>query len=115
MIFPSELKLSFLGALMSGAALLAFVGPARADAIDGQWCDPAGKHMKIEGPKITTPAGKMMDGSYSRHSFTYVIPANEPQAGQTVYMQLRGEEDLDVATGSPVAKPVRWKRCETTS
>ncbi len=71
--------------------------------------------MKIEGPKVTTPGGKVMEGNYTRHSFSYVIPANEPQAGQTVYMQLMGEEDLDATTGSPVAKPVRWKRCETTS
>ena len=102
--------------LLAAAILLSLTGaPALADAIDGQWCDPAGKHMKIDGPSITTPGGTAMQGNYSRHSFTYVIPAKEPGAGQTVYMQLLGEEDLDVATGSPVAKPVRWKRCETIS
>lgn len=100
---------------IAGVFVCLIASPALADAIDGQWCDPKGKHMKIEGPSITTPAGTKMQGDYSRHSFTYVVPAKEPGAGAKIYMQLMGEEDLDVHTGSPVAKPVRWKRCETTS
>lgn len=109
-------KWNNLLARITGAAVLVLVGgPALADAIDGQWCDPAGKNMKIDGSTIVTPGGAKIQGNYSRHSFTYVVPAKEPGAGQTIYMQLLGEEDLDVSSGSPVAKPVRWKRCETIS
>ncbi|MGE3248428.1 MAG: hypothetical protein AB7F96_21965 [Beijerinckiaceae bacterium] len=98
------------------AVLLACLAtPARADAIDGQWCDPQGKHMKIDGPTIKTPGGTVMQGDYSRHSFTYTVPEKEAGAGTKIYMSLMGEEELDVHTGSPVAKPVRWKRCEQTS
>ena len=54
-------------------------------------------------------------GNLAKTGNTYVVPAKEPGAGTKIYMQLLGEEDLDVHTGSPVAKPVRWKRCEITS
>lgn len=104
-----------LTAGVAGLFAIAFISPALADAIDGQWCSPAGKQMKIDGPSLTTPARKTIKGNYSRHSFSYVVPAGEPNYGSTIYMTLLGEEDLDVRLGSPVAKPVRWKRCENIS
>jgi hypothetical protein len=96
-------------------ALLGTVIPASADAIDGQWCSPKGKHLRIDGQSITTPGGTKMKGDYDRHSFTYVIPPKEPSAGTKVYMSLVSEEEMDLHIGSPVAKPERWKRCETIS
>jgi hypothetical protein len=34
--------------------------------------------------EIVTPGGKQMRGEYTRHSFSYVVPAGEPGAGETV-------------------------------
>ena len=85
---------------------------ALADAIDGAWCSPDGKHLAIAGRNITTPGGAKLEGDYSRHAFSYVVPAAEPGAGATIYMQLMNETTVVVRDGSPVAQPVTWKRCE---
>ncbi len=45
------------GWAVSAAALCLSVGAARADAIDGDWCQADGRHMTIRGPEITTPGG----------------------------------------------------------
>ena len=66
------------------AAPLGFVGAARADAIDGDWCRSDGKRMTIRGPAIVTPGGQKTNGNYSRHYFSYEIPAGEVGAGATV-------------------------------
>ena len=63
--------------------------PARADVIDGDWCNAAGRQMTIRGPEITTPGGKQARGDYTRHSFSYVVPAGEAGAGETVSIILR--------------------------
>jgi hypothetical protein len=101
--------------LAFGASFVATViltSPARADAIDGQWCSPEGKHLTIEGRRITTPGGAKMEGDYSRHAFSYVVPANEAPAGGTIYMSLVNETTVLVREGTPVAQPVTWKRCQ---
>jgi hypothetical protein len=90
-------------------------GGALADAIDGAWCSPEGKHLKIAGRKITTPGGALLDGDYSRHAFSWVAPASEPGGGDTIYMQLMNETTALVRQGTPVAQPITWKRCEATS
>lgn len=100
---------------LSLMALLAMSNPASADAIDGQWCSPKGKHLNIAGSSITTPGGAKIQGEYNRHSFSYVVPPKEPSAGKKIYMMLISEEEMDLRTGSPVAKAERWKRCETIS
>ena len=71
--------------ILAACLFIAGLTPASADAIDGQWCSPAGKNMKIDGPSITTPGGTKMQGDYDRHSFAYVIPPKEPGAGTKVY------------------------------
>jgi hypothetical protein len=91
-------------------------GRALADVIDGDWCYRDGRYMSIHGPEIVTPAGTRMTGSYSRHSFTYVIPPSEPGAGQTVYMILVNEETVNLRIGADAAgasrAPVQvWHRC----
>ena len=96
-------------------ACLAAPLPALADAIDGAWCSPDGKQLKIAGRKITTPGGVLLDGDYGRHSFSYVAPASEPGGGDTIYMQLMNETTAMVRQGTPVAQPITWKRCEATS
>src|ERR1700704_4980883 len=73
------------------AALFGFVYPAHEDAIDGEWCRVDGKRMTIRGPVIITPGGKQTNGDYARHSFSYVIPADELGAGATVWIQLLSE------------------------
>ena len=67
---------------LSSLATVGFLGLwstlARADVIDGDWCNAEGKQMTIRGPEIVTPGGKQTRGDYTRHSFSYVIPAGEP-------------------------------------
>lgn len=109
-------RLKISGAAATFAlACLASPLPALADAIDGAWCSPDGKHLKIAGRKITTPGGVLLDGDYGRHSFSYVAPASEPGGGDTIYMQLMNETTAMVRQGTPVAQPITWKRCEATS
>ncbi len=102
-------------ALGFALACLAAPPPALADAIDGAWCSPDGKHLKIAGRKITTPGGALLDGDYGRHSFSWVAPPSEPGGGDTIYMQLMNETTALVRQGTPVAQPITWKRCETVS
>ncbi len=107
-------KLALGVALGALTALSAQV--ARADAIDGNWCSADGKRMLIEGPAITTPAGTQTQGNYSRHYFTYQVPASDPGAGKTIYMALLNENtvhltmaaDAQSAQQSPVEV---WHRC----
>lgn len=91
--------------LATGAA-----GPAFADAIDGDWCFNDGRHFSIEGPRIQTPGGRKITGNYTRHTFDYVVPAQEPGAGQTVRMNLMGEYAVQVTP--PAGSPQVWRRCE---
>jgi len=89
---------------------------ALADAIDGNWCSADGKHMSIEGPAIVTPAGTATHGDYSRHYFTYQVPASDPGAGQTVYMALLNENTVHLAMAADAqsaqqARVEVWHRC----
>ena len=95
---------------MAGIALL-LAAPARADAIDGDWCHANGKRMSIRGPEIVTPGGKETRGDYSRHFFSYVIPAGEAGAGNTVSITLLGEYLAHAREGTDA--PVQeWRRCQ---
>jgi hypothetical protein len=89
-------------------------GAARADAIDGNWCNSTNnRQMQIAGPMIITPGGKKMEGRYSRHSFAYVVPDSEAPAGETASLQLVNENRIAAQFG---AAPVEmWHRCEQTS
>jgi hypothetical protein len=107
-------------ALLFSAAVRLLASPARADAIDGNWCSPDQRHLAIAGPRITTPGGARIAGRYDRHGFLYTVPEGEPHAGAQVLMDLMDENtvhlrmrggDLGEAT-SPVEV---WKRCEMTS
>ena len=90
--------------------------PARADAIDGNWCSPAGGHISIAGPSIVTADGQRVTGRYSRHAFAYTVPEPAATAGQEVQMRLLNEFTLQLRTGDDPAAPIEvWKRCELTS
>lgn len=83
---------------------------ARADAIDGDWCDQGGKALSIRGPRIVTPGGKELEGHYSRHAFDYVVPSGEPGAGGVVDMRLVNEQTVHLKPPG-AAEPQVWKRC----
>jgi hypothetical protein len=99
-------------ALTTAAGLLCFGAmPARADAIDGDWCQADGRHMTIRGPDIVTPGGTKMRGEYTRHSFSYVVPAGEPGAGETVSIILLSELLAHGRQGGADAPLQEWRRC----
>lgn len=110
-MYPADLRIS-TRALAAAAGLL-FLGalPASADAIDGDWCLTDGRHMTIRGPDITTPGGTKMRGQYSRHSFSYVVPAGEPGTGETVSIILLNDLLAHSRQGGPDAPVQEWRRC----
>ena len=80
------------------AALLVSVGAARADVIDGNWCNSDGRHFSIRGATIVTTEGTKAEGRYSRHAFSYTIPSPDPSAGAQVFMLLiRADSDHSVS------------------
>jgi hypothetical protein len=92
--------------------LLLFASPALADAIDGNWCHNDGRRFSIRGPAIVTPGGKAMEGNYSRHWFSYVVPTPEPGAGETIFMTLLNENTVQTRRGEATAvNPETWIRC----
>lgn len=102
------------GAILSRGAIVAALclsaTGAQADAIDGHWCRADGKRMSIRGPEIVTPGGTQMRGNYDRHFFSYVIPAGEPDAGNTMSITLLGEYLAHARAGAD-APVVEWRRC----
>lgn len=92
-----------------------FVASARADAIDGDWCNAKEERLTIFGPQITLPTGKSLAGQYRRHEFAYQIPPGEPDAGRVIYMQLYDDYDMTsyVIENNKPTNPVSWTRCPT--
>lgn len=102
-----------LTAAIAGSAACLSATTAFADAIDGDWCNGA-SHVAIDGDSIVTPGRNKIQGRYTRYSFAYVVPANEPSAGSEVSMvMLRGQElvHLSRAGGAPEV----WRRCKPIS
>jgi hypothetical protein len=97
---------------VAGIALMCLSATAvRADVIDGDWCNSAGKQMIIRGPEIVTPGGKQTRGDYTRHSFDYVVPAGEAGAGEAVSIILRSELLALSRQGGADAPLQEWRRC----
>ena len=100
--------------LATTAAFVLAAFPARADAIDGDWCN-ATRHLTIKGPDIVTPGGARLKGDYDRHAFTYVVPAKESGAGQTINMILVDDDTVYLRAGEkPGFGPGEaevWRRC----
>ena len=83
-----------------------------ADSIDGNWCHNDGRRFSIRGPEIVTPGGKRMEGNYSRHGFSYLVPAPEPSEGQTIVMTLANENTVYLRYGEATAGAQEtWLRC----
>lgn len=94
----------------SGFLLVAAM-PALADAIDGDWCSPNGaRHLTIDGPRMMTPGGARIEGSYTRHTFDYVAPAREVEAGKRVEMRLMGETAVQFRPDGESQAQI-WRRC----
>jgi hypothetical protein len=93
-----------------GLTLALLAGAARADKIDGSWCDGGGQRLSIDGPAIVTPGGNAIQGDYNRHFFSYVVPAGEPNGGVTMQMRLLNEETMQRRAG-PGAEVETWHRC----
>lgn len=92
--------------LLAAAGLVAAAtAPARADAIDGDWCSDDGKRLTINGPDIVTPAGQQLKGDYDRHHFSYV----EPGSSGTVSMALISE--IRMRLKPPAGEEQLWRRC----
>ncbi len=97
--------------LVPVVALVLIAGPALADRIDGDWCHRTdGRRFSISGPEIVTPGGKKMQGGYSRHAFSYVVPAPEPGGGGTVFMTLMDENTVNLRVGVE-GEMETWLRC----
>lgn len=102
--------------VLSTVAALLPAGPARADAVDGDWCFSDGRRMSINGPEIITPGRTRTEGDYDRHAFSYTVPKNEPGAGTVVSMVVIDDDTLFLNQGAkqsfPAAKPQEvWHRC----
>ena len=100
----------------ASAIMVLSPGLARADAIDGNWCSAEGKRLLIEGPAIVTPTGTATQGNYSRHYFSYQVPASDPGAGQTVFMALLNENTMRLAMATDAQSVQQatievWHRC----
>jgi hypothetical protein len=101
--------------MLAGILALAGAPAAMADVIDGDWCFE-GRHFSIKGPAIVTPEGTRTSGDYTRHSFSYVVPAPAARAGATISMRLLNETTLRVLPGADPATPEQiWRRCDVTS
>ncbi|MCC6466892.1 MAG: hypothetical protein IT563_01110 [Alphaproteobacteria bacterium] len=104
--------LPLLAGVGTGVVAALAATAVRADAIDGDWCGPDGRHLEIHGPRILTPGGNQHTGDYTRHSFAYVVPASEKDAGATVSMRLLNEEMVSI-TPRPGAPAETWLRCKS--
>ena len=108
------------GVMAFTTALVLFVtsflaAPARADAIDGDWCHGT-SHFTIDGDTIVTPGRNKVQGRYTRYSFYYVVPASEPGAGSEVTMRMiRGQELVQLNRSSHTGGPEVWRRCKPIS
>jgi hypothetical protein len=108
-----EMRRLGLGVALAGCALLAN-SVARADVIDGHWCQEDGRHFSIDGPNIVTQTGQKTMGEYTRHSFHYTVPQNDPGAGQDIFMRLLNELTLSLRVGAEGASEI-WHRCKPTT
>ena len=98
-------------AAAAGMVVAALACPARADKIDGSWCDEGGQRLSIDGPAVVTPGGNSLAGEYSRHFFSYVVPDGEPNSGATIQMRLLNEETMQRRLAGPAAAVETWHRC----
>ena len=97
--------------VLIGAVLTA--GTVQADEISGDWCSPLGAHLRIERDEIITPGGQRTHGVYGRHSYEFIMPEGEEDAGLIVRMRQLLEERMIVTYEG--RDPVEWGRCQAVS
>lgn len=95
------------------ATLLMFSFEARADAIDGDWCNKPGQHLNINGPNIKTPEGSYITGDYGRHNFSYLSTATGGYANKKIQMRLLSDDLMQMTL--PDGETQNWRRCEIVS
>jgi hypothetical protein len=104
--------------LFSALAVLALsAGIARADALDGDWCNQDGSQIFIGGSSIRLSDGTVVEGNYTRHKFSYVAPLGDLESGREILFVLRSEEEMR-RVRDPQAMPEHtdiWQRCRNTS
>lgn len=100
--------------LLTSLLLAVLTFPARADAIDGNWCAQDGRSLTIDGPKIRIPSGAQITGEYTRHLFRYVGPVADPEAGHDVRMRIRSDDDmrLERIIDGVTQPEEQWRRCK---
>lgn len=108
---PSFRLMHCLAVPALAVAMLGMAGSAaRADSIDGNWCNSTNsKMMQISGTTIITPGGQKTEGRYSRHAFAYAVP----DSGEAANLQLVSENRIIAQIGA--APQEMWHRCEQTS
>lgn len=106
---------SWLVAAAAAGSVCLIAEPARADAIDGDWCNGA-NHLEIQGSTIVTPGRNKIQGQYGRYRFVYVAPAGEAGAGGEITMvMIRGQELVHLTRPGQTGGPEVWRRCKPIS
>jgi hypothetical protein len=105
-------KIIFGAAIILTTSLL-FSIAAKADAIDGDWCDKGGRFMSVDGPKVLTPGGNSITAEYDRHAITYTAPRGEKEAGRKIDMRVLDDENAERQVDGGPLKP--WHRCQRPS
>ena len=94
------------------------VNAAYADASDGDWCNEVdGARLRIDGPMIALPAGQTIIGNYERHTFSYVAPPGDLEAGASIQFVMRSENQMR-RIREPNVMPEHedlWRRCQPIS
>ncbi len=99
--------------ILTAGCLALLPGFALADEISGHWCSDLGAHVFIQGNRIQSPGGQMTDGIYGHHSYAYVVPEGEKDAGLKVFMQQLSEARVLVTTEGRDTE--EWRRCQMIS
>lgn len=96
--------------ILSIAFVVGLTGQAIADQLDGDWCYPKdGRNLTIQGEAIVTADGTSTTGDYRRHTFSYIIPDNDPGAGDTI--DIRQLNDETMVLRRPDGTEETWTRC----
>jgi hypothetical protein len=56
-----------------------------------------------------------MEGNYSRHGFSYVVPTPEPGAGESIFMTLLNENTVQAKRDQATSGEETWLRCSPTT
>ena len=100
--------------LLAGLVILPIhSGPAHADSLDGDWCNPVDGKLTIDGSLIITPTGNQVRGQYGRHRFEYTAPEGDWNGGQTIVILQYNEQLMKMRIGDSPERP--WRPCQIIS